>query len=70
MSYQDLDEIRRLFEEIYPSNIRNRDVQGYADMYTENAVWIPPGDTTRYSPGDTRRVDSSPGFAESLKKRN
>jgi uncharacterized protein (TIGR02246 family) len=47
MSYHDQDDIRRIFEDVYAHNVRSRDVQGYAEMYTEDALWMPPDGTDR-----------------------
>lgn len=43
----DKDEIRQVFEEVYAANVRSRDLQGYAEMYTENALWMPPDQPDR-----------------------
>ncbi|MCT7961381.1 SgcJ/EcaC family oxidoreductase [Laspinema sp. D1] len=42
MSFRDREEIRQIFEEIYPSNVRSMDLMYYAEMYTEDALWMPP----------------------------
>jgi uncharacterized protein (TIGR02246 family) len=42
MNSRDKEEIRRVFEEVYPENVRTKDIAGYAEMYTENALWMPP----------------------------
>ncbi|MFM6456710.1 MAG: YybH family protein [Planktothrix sp.] len=39
---EDYEEIRKVFEETYPNNVRGRDFEGYAAMYTEDALWMPP----------------------------
>ena len=52
MSFGDKDQIRRLFEEIYPSNVRSADLRAYGAMYTEDALWLPPGDAIRHGPDD------------------
>ncbi|HLO47396.1 MAG TPA: SgcJ/EcaC family oxidoreductase [Kamptonema sp.] len=38
----DKDEIRKVFEEVYAANVRSEDLNGYGEMYTENALWMPP----------------------------
>ncbi len=38
----DREEIRRVFEDVYGENVRNKDLRGYGEMYTEDALWIPP----------------------------
>ncbi|NET09750.1 MAG: SgcJ/EcaC family oxidoreductase [Symploca sp. SIO2B6] len=44
---RDRDEIRRVFEETYADNIRTKNHQGYGDMYTEDALWMPPNASDR-----------------------
>jgi uncharacterized protein (TIGR02246 family) len=39
---EDQEEIRKVFEDVYPHNVRSRDAEGYAKMYTEDALWMPP----------------------------
>ncbi len=43
----DKDQIRQVFEEVYAANVRSRDLQGYAEMYTEDAIWMPPDQPDR-----------------------
>lgn len=43
MSAQDVEAIRKVFEEDYPNNMRGRDPESYRTMYTQDALWIPPG---------------------------
>ncbi|MEA5515811.1 nuclear transport factor 2 family protein [Nodularia sp. UHCC 0506] len=40
--FRDKDEIREIFEVVYPENVRTKNIEGYAEMYTENALWMPP----------------------------
>ncbi len=47
MRTDDRDEIRAVFEEIYPQNIKSKNRQGYGEMYTESALWMPPGQPDR-----------------------
>ncbi|MFZ1025505.1 MAG: SgcJ/EcaC family oxidoreductase [Limnoraphis robusta] len=42
MNSSDRDEIRKVFEEVYAKNVKTKNLQGYGDMYTENALWMPP----------------------------
>ncbi len=63
VNFQDKDEIRKLFEEVYPSNVIAGDLYGYADMYTEDALWIAPGDVVRRGP-----TDIAEGFAAQIAK--
>ncbi|MEJ6485355.1 SgcJ/EcaC family oxidoreductase [Nostoc punctiforme UO1] len=43
----DKDKIREVFEEVYAANVRGRDLEGYAEMYTEAALWMPPDQRDR-----------------------
>lgn len=43
----DKDKIREVFEEVYAANVRSRDLQGYAEMYTDAALWMPPDQADR-----------------------
>jgi len=43
----DKDQIRQVFEEAYPANIKTRDLEGYAKLYTDNALWMPPDQPDR-----------------------
>ncbi len=47
LKLSDEDEIRRLFEETYATNVRSGDVDAYVAMFTEDAFWMPPGDADR-----------------------
>ncbi|HEY9848404.1 MAG TPA: SgcJ/EcaC family oxidoreductase [Leptolyngbyaceae cyanobacterium] len=47
MTSSDKEEIRKVFEEVYAANVRSRDLQGYGEMYSENALWIPPDQADR-----------------------
>lgn len=47
MSSRDRDEIRRVFEEIYADNVRTKNLQGYGEMFTEDALWMPPNESDR-----------------------
>ena len=47
MSDYDQEEIRKIFEEVYAYNVRSHDPMGYANMYTEDALWMPPDATDR-----------------------
>lgn len=38
----DRDQIRRVFEEVYTDNVRTKNLQGYGEMYTEDALWMAP----------------------------
>jgi uncharacterized protein (TIGR02246 family) len=38
----DREQIRVVFEDVYAANVRGRDLEGYAQMYTDDALWMPP----------------------------
>ncbi|WP_413171862.1 YybH family protein [Anabaena azotica] len=38
----DKEEIRMIFEEVYPNNVRERNLELYGQMYTSDALWMPP----------------------------
>lgn len=40
---QDTQQIRQLLEETYPASVRSGDSAKYAGLYTEDALWMPPG---------------------------
>lgn len=42
MGNSDYDEIKRIFEVVYAENVRTKNLEGYGEMYTENALWMPP----------------------------
>jgi uncharacterized protein (TIGR02246 family) len=57
----DRDEIRKVFEEVYAENVKTKNLQGYGDMYTENALWMAPD-----VPDRRGRQDIIEGFAETI----
>ncbi|MTJ47828.1 DUF4440 domain-containing protein [Dolichospermum sp. UHCC 0259] len=61
MYSHDKDEIRRVFEETYADNVRSRDLIGYGEMYTEEALWMAPDVDDRCGIEDIMQ-----GFAESI----
>lgn len=42
MSVRDKEEVRRIFEEVYPDNVRLADSISSGRMYSEIALWMPP----------------------------
>ena len=40
---QDVKKIKQLIEEIYPANVRTGDPVKYASIFSEEALWMPPG---------------------------
>ncbi|MDJ0590622.1 MAG: DUF4440 domain-containing protein [Pleurocapsa sp. MO_226.B13] len=61
MSSPDRDEIRKVFEEIYADNVRTKNLQGYGEMYTEDALWMAPNESDRRG-----REDIIQGFANQV----
>ena len=57
----DYDEIRKVFEEVYAENVRTRNIEGYGNMYTEDALWMPRNALDRRG-----RKDIMKGFADSI----
>lgn len=57
MQLSDRDAIRKVFEEVYAENVRTKNLQGYADMYTEDALWMAPN-----TPDRCGKVDITEGF--------
>jgi len=63
MSFQEQEYIRILFEEVYPTNISNRDLSSYGDMYTKDAIVTAPDVPDRVGVEDIVQ-----GLATSLEK--
>ncbi|MEL6580373.1 MAG: SgcJ/EcaC family oxidoreductase [Cyanobacteria bacterium J06621_12] len=42
MSSQDREEIKSVFESVYADNVKTKNLQGYGEMFTEDALWMPP----------------------------
>ncbi len=61
MISKDRDEIRKVFEEVYAENVRTKNLQGYGEMYTENALWMAPNVADRCG-----REDIIEGFAATI----
>lgn len=57
----DLNEIRRVFEEVYAENVRSKNIQGYGKMYTKQALWMAPNTSDR-----SGRADIEEGFAQQV----
>lgn len=60
-SMDDRNEIARVFEEVYAENVRTKDLQGYGEMFTEEALWMAPN-----VPDRCGIEDIVAGFAESI----
>lgn len=43
-------EIRTIIETRYPGFVRSGDAEGYASQFTDDALWMPPGETDRRGP--------------------
>ncbi len=65
MTVQDKEDIRKVFEEVYSYNVRERDLELYAQMYTENAIWMPPDSPDRIGINDILE-----GFASQIAKQD
>jgi uncharacterized protein (TIGR02246 family) len=61
MKSSDRNEIKKVFEEVYPENVKTKNLEGYGEMYTENALWMAPNVRDRLG-----RQDIIEGFAESV----
>ncbi|MDB9535775.1 DUF4440 domain-containing protein [Dolichospermum planctonicum CS-1226] len=61
MYSDDQEEIRKVFEETYAMNVKTRDLDGYGDMYTKNALWMAPDVKDR-----SGKEDILEGFAETI----
>lgn len=49
-SNKDREEIKRIFEVVLPSRVRDRDIEGYASLFTKDAIWVPPDEVQREGP--------------------
>lgn len=61
----DKEAIRRVFEETYAENVRTRNLVGYGDMYTEDALWMSPDVDDRRG-----KKDIVEGFTQSIATQN
>ena len=61
MSATDRNQIQTIFEEIYPNQVRAKDPQAYAALFTETAVQMPPDVPDRYG-----RDAIAAGFAQQI----
>jgi uncharacterized protein (TIGR02246 family) len=57
----DHNEIRSIFEQVYAENVKSRNLIGYGEMYTDDALWIPPNAADRHG-----KVDIIAGFAATI----
>lgn len=53
------ERLERIFMEVQPHFVRAKDVEGYAGLFAEDAVWWPMGRATRIGPREIGQ-----GFAE------
>ena len=42
MDKDNYDQIRRVFESVYADNVRTKNLQGYGEMFTQDALWMAP----------------------------
>lgn len=61
MSATDRSQIQTIFEETYPNNVRAKDPQAYAALFTETAVQMPPEMPDHYG-----RDAIAAGFAQQI----
>ncbi|MFM6024191.1 MAG: nuclear transport factor 2 family protein, partial [Dolichospermum sp.] len=61
MYSDDKEEIKQVFEKTYAENMRTGNMQGYGDMYTKDALWMPPDAIDRHGKDDILKA-----FAESI----
>ena len=47
---KDADKIKMLFEKTYATNLKTGDVNTYMNLFTQDAVWIPPGGLDKVGP--------------------
>jgi len=45
-------ELLHIFQVVQAEKVRNHDVQGYAEMFTEDAIWCPLGGEERRGPAE------------------
>ncbi|MEL6929788.1 MAG: DUF4440 domain-containing protein [Cyanobacteria bacterium J06600_6] len=65
MSSSDREEIRKVFEEVYADNVKTKNILGYGEMYTEDALWIPPNASDRCG-----REDIITGFCTQISRQS
>ncbi|MEO1464695.1 MAG: SgcJ/EcaC family oxidoreductase [Cyanobacteria bacterium J06631_6] len=58
MNNCDREEIKRVFESVYAENVKTKNLQGYGEMFTEDALWMPPN-----APDRRGRADIITGFS-------
>ncbi|MDJ0569121.1 MAG: DUF4440 domain-containing protein [Pleurocapsa sp. MO_192.B19] len=57
----DREEIRKVFEEVYGDNVRTKNLQGYGEMFTEDALWMAPN-----VPDCRGKADIIAGFSDQV----
>lgn len=61
MYSDDKEKIKQVFEKTYAENMRTGNMQGYGDMYTKDALWMPPDAIDRRGKDDILKA-----FADSI----
>ncbi len=49
---QDYEVIKKIFENVYAYKVKKKDLKGYGEMYTEDALWIAPNVPDRQGKAD------------------
>ncbi len=52
MSPKDEAALKKIFEEVMPSNVRMRDVAGYLSLLTDDIIWCPANGADRFGVAD------------------
>lgn len=61
----DRQAIRKVFEETYPDNVKNRNLSGYGEMFTADALWMAPD-----VPDRRGQADIIAGFSLEIKSQD
>ncbi|MEL6438585.1 MAG: SgcJ/EcaC family oxidoreductase [Cyanobacteria bacterium J06621_8] len=65
MSISDREAIKRVFEVDYAENMRTKNLKGYGEMYTEDALWMAPNIPDRQG-----RKEIEEGFTQLVAKQD